>query len=453
MTPDNKPSAGPSASGPSSQGQWHLGQLPPAISLFAIAAITGMATGLTAFLLKKVIGGLCVFVQGHFHAGGINLGLLVIPLVGILLAVAFQRYVARRNLQHGVDQMQARLKASRLRIPEVYAWGPFIASTLTLGFGGSAGAEGPIATSGSAIGSILARKFGLPPQLVRVMIGCGAGAGIAGIFKAPVGGFMFAIEVMGMEFASVPLIALIIACLLSGMTCYGLSGFTLDVPLTQVQHFHPEMAGWVIVMGVFCGLYSLYYRWVAGRLRALFAYIGRPWATALCSGAILSVLVFVFPALYGEGYDTMARVIDGHFSALSDFSFFSFSGNLSSALVVGVCGAIALVKPAACIATNSGGGVAGDFAPTLFAGCMAGMFFAGVASLIPDVNIYAPNFALSAMAAVMAGVVKAPLMAVFIVIEMTGYFGMMFPVTLAVGASYGTVILVEHLMRSRANAK
>ena len=433
---------------PQTPEEWRLGPLPPSISLFAMAGALGLLTGVTAFVLKQAIKWLSLALTSHFHPDGANWVLLFIPLIGILFAVAIQKYVARRRLQHGVDQMEGFMRRTDDKLPTQFIWGPLLASTFTLGFGGSAGAEGPIATSGASLGSYLGRKFNLPPRLVMILIACGAGAGIAGIFKAPIGGVMFTVEVLAFNLATVPLIALIIACLISGMTALALSGFTLDVPLQHVQHFDPSMCGWLIVLGVFCGLYSLYYNRVGKTVKTLFMKAGGAWPVAIASGLILSGLVFVFPALYGEGYSTMARIIDGDLDAMVRYSVFNLNGVTPGLTVmVLICGGIALAKPAATIATNSGGGVAGDFAPTLFAGCMTGIFFASVLNDIFGLGIPVNNFALSAMAAVMAGVIEAPLMAIFIVIEMTGYVDMTFPVMLTAGVSYGTVLLTRKISR------
>ena len=160
-----------------------------------------------------------------------------VPLAGIVLTVALQRYGFRRNIEHGLDKIDAMVKQKIYDIPATYTYGPIMASTLTLGFGGSAGAEGPIASTGAALASQLGRWVGLPPRLMMIIIGCGAGAGIAGIFKAPIGGMMFTLEVMGMSMTTVSMIALTIACVIGGMTSYGLTGFTLDVPLTHPQCF------------------------------------------------------------------------------------------------------------------------------------------------------------------------------------------------------------------------
>lgn len=420
--------------------QWRLGELPPAVSLFVLATMVGLIAGMGAFILKTTIKWMSYLFTEHFHHTGVNWLLLIVPLVGIVLTVAFQRYGLKRNIEHGLDQIGDMLKQGKLNIPAAYTYGPVLASTLTLGFGGSAGAEGPIASVGAAAASQLGRWFNLPPRLLLMIIGCGAGAGIAGIFKAPVGGIMFTLEVMGMEMTTVAMIALTIACVVGGMTSYGLTGFTLDVPLTHPQYFDPSLSGWVIVMGVLCGIYSIYYRWTGKGVAKLFTAIRSPWLRALVSGGILSVLVFLFPVLYGEGYDSMAKLIDGDFNVVTDFTFWGAHQGLSKLMLVGaVCGSVALVKSIACVSTNSGGGVAGDFAPTLFAGCFSGFFFATALNELFSISLPVENFALIAMAGAMSGIIRAPLMSMFIVVEMTGYYGMMFPVAVCSIISYATV--------------
>lgn len=420
--------------------QWRLGDLPPAVSLFMLATMVGLIAGLGAFILKTTIKWMSYLFTEHFHHSGVNWLLLVVPLVGILLTVALQRYGFRRNIEHGLDKIGDMLRNNQLNIPATYTYGPILASTLTLGFGGSAGAEGPIASVGAAAASKLGQWFNLPPRLLLMIIGCGAGAGIAGIFKAPVGGIMFTLEVMGMEMTTVAMIALTIACVVGGMTSYGLTGFTLDVPLAHPQYFDPSLTGWVIVLGVFCGLYSIYYSWVGSLMKKLFLKLRSPWIKAIVSGSILSSLVFLFPSLYGEGYEVMAKLIDGDLSAVTDFTFWmTDSGTPRLEVVAMLCGLIAAVKSIACVSSNDGGGVAGDFAPTLFAGCFAGFFFATVLNNLFGLNLPVENFSLIAMAGAMSGIIKAPLMSMFIVVEMTGYYGMMFPVVVCSIVSQATV--------------
>ncbi len=419
--------------------EWRMGIFPPAISLIMVAAFIGFVAGFLAFVLKTLIKWFSTFLIGHFHPDDINFRLLIFPILGILLAVIFQRWILKRNLEHGTEKIENSVKHKQYRIPFSDTYGPIIASTFTLGFGGSAGAEGPIATAGAAIASALGQKFHIPVNLLRILVACGAGAGIAGIFKAPIGGVMFTLEVMGMQLTTLSVLALVIACVVGAMTSYGFTGFTLDVPLTHAQHFDPSMSGWVIILGIFCGLYSIYYSTLAGHLRTTYERIKSPWIRAIVSGGVLAVLVFIFPALYGEGYEAMARLIDGDTRAIVVGSLFDTGTAPSITTLLFFCGGMVVVKSLATVSTNSGGGVAGDFAPTLFAGCMAGYLFGAGLNTLFNLHLPAENFALIGMAGAMAGIIRAPLMAMFIVIETTGYYGMMFPVVLATAFSYATV--------------
>lgn len=421
------------------QSQWRIGSLPPSYSLWIVAVFLGIVSGGAAALLKFIIGHVYHYVVRDYHQAGANWTLLFIPLLGILLTVAFQKLVIKRNIEHGSEQVARYVAQQDFNIPLTYTYGPIIASSLTLGFGGSAGAEGPIATCCAAMGSRLARWLKMPPEMCRILIGCGAGAGIAGIFKAPIGGVMFTLEVMGMNLSTIPVIALVIACVLAGMTSYGLTAFQLDVPLTHPQYFDPHLSGWVIVLGVFCGLYSIWYSWVGIKIRDVFERIPSIWIRGLISGLILSGSVFLFPSLYGEGYNVIAQLIDGNLDVVAYYSIFNDGEANTVWHIVLICGGIALIKSLACVSSNSGGGVAGDFAPTLFAGCMAGFFFAGTLNHWFGLSLPAENFALIAMAGAMAGIIRAPLMSIFIVTEMTGYYGMLFPVMIAAIVSYAVV--------------
>lgn len=430
----------PSSTTPQSAStDWHIGSLPTPISLGILAVVVGFAAGFLAFVLKTLIKFMTGYLIDLYHEGNVNFGLLFIPIIGILLTVAFQKWVIRRNLEHGSEKVEQAAKNKQYRLPFSDTYGPMIASSLTLGFGGSAGAEGPIATAGAAIASNLGKRLNVPVNVMKILVACGAGAGIAGIFKAPIGGVMFSLEVMGMSLSTVPVIALVIACVIGAMTCYGFTGFTLDVPLTHAQHFDPAMSGWVVLLGIFCGLYSLYYSAVGSYMRNLYERIPSIWLRGLASGSVLALLVFLFPSLYGEGYGVMAQVIDGDLGALTRYSLLAAEQHPSAVMALLICGGIALVKSFACTSSNSGGGVAGDFAPTLFAGCVSGFFFASVLNSLFGLSIPAENFALIGMAGAMSGIIRAPLMSIFIVVETTGYYGMMFPVVIAAVISFATV--------------
>lgn len=410
----------------------------PKSILLTVAFFTGLVTGAFAALLKGIIALLTKVLTSHVGEGGPEWLLLVIPLVGILLTGIYVRYILRNNVEHGVGQLVVDIKDNQPKMPSKLIYGPIIASSLTLGFGGSAGSEGPIAYTGAAIGSNMARWFGLSPQLVMIMVGCGAGAGIAGIFKAPVGGMLFTLEVLKMQMTTLSVMALIIAALTSAVTAYVLSGCTFDVSWTDHVQFSPSIIPWVVALGVFCGFYSYYYATVMKKMGKGYLRIRNPWIRNLASGAVLAVLVFLFPSLYGEGYGVVTQLINGDNGELLTHTF--LFGDIDSVTVlIFVAASILAVKCWAASAANSGGGVAGDFAPTLFAGAVAGVFFGTVAQKYAGADISPAIFALLGMAAVMAGAIRAPLMSIFLVLEMADCYAYFLPVVVVATVSYGVV--------------
>lgn len=419
-----------------------LRKLPEVVAVTVIAVVVGLFAGLAAFLLKRAIGFTTSLLTSGINPHHFNVSLLFYPLAGIILTGLYQRYVLHRNIEHGVERIEACLKSRGYNPGSQYIYSPLLASTLTLGFGGSAGSEGPIATVGGAIGSGLGQKLGLRPELVRVLIGCGAGAGIAGIFKSPLGGVLFTLEVLQLELSTKTVLAQFIACIVSSMTAYVLSGCTYDIHFIQATGFNLNIIPWVVVLGIFCGVYSVYYSFIMSRMRSYFESIKQPFLRNLISGGILAALVFLFPTLYGEGYDSLSRLINGHHAVLTEAGFFSALGDNMVILIL-ITSAILLVKPLAACSTNSGGGVAGDFAPALFAGAIAGFFFGIVTNTVFNTAIPTANMAFIGMAAVMAGVVRAPLMAIFLVAEMADGYQYFLGLLLAAYISYGIVCYLK----------
>lgn len=406
--------------------------------VFVVAAVLGVATGICAAVLKLMIGWMARLVRGVCIGGGEWWPLLVVPVVGIVLTGLFQRYVVRVPLGHGLSRISAMLAKGKTYMQSklMYAW--MVASTLTLGFGGSAGSEGPIASTGAALGSNLGRRAGLDDSMLRVLIGCGAGAGIAGIFKAPIGGFLFTLEVMRLRLSTMTVMAVLTSCLISAMTAYALSGFTVDLSYVQMAQFEPHTILWIVALGVICGFYSLYYEAVMNRMERFYNGIRRPLLRNVVSGAVLAVLLFAFPSLYGEGYGVLTGLLNGNTDIM-------VRGEIPMAwrtwtwLPVAIAGGIVVVKAFACSATNCGGGVAGDFAPTLFAGCMLGFVFGSLAQGLCGADIPVAGFAFIGMAGVMAGVIRAPFMAIFLCAEMCNGFVLLLPLLAVSAISFGVV--------------
>ncbi len=400
-----------------------------------IAAVVGVLCGLSACVLKFCINGVAKLVMDYLHAG-FHWPLVVLPIIGIVLTVAICKYVFGYSPAHGTEKIKEALKNNDLKMRRSLMYSSVVTGSVTLGFGGSAGGEGPIAYTGAAIGSNLAQRLGLSPDLMRIMVGCGAGAGIAGIFKAPLAGALFSLEVLHVELTNPAILALFLAVVIASLTAYTVSGFTFDVMMDQSVPFDWHWLGWIVLLGVACGIYSKYYNYFLRRLAALLALIRNDWARAAISGAIISACLLMSPALYGEGYGVIGKVIN---SNLDDLLTGSVLSHMHGAwALIAIAALTMLLKAFACSATNFGGGVAGSFAPTLFAGCFVGLFFALGVNELFGAGLIVGHFAFFGMAGAMAGIIGAPLMAIFLVCEMSGSFGYFLPVAVCVAISMAT---------------
>lgn len=411
--------------------------------LVLAATLAGVLAGVSACLLKYGVDWLGLHITSLFGSGYSFLSFLIFPFLGMLLAVWYQKGVGE-NLSHGTDIISRRLRDHRVRVPRNMMWTPVLGCLLTVGFGASAGAESPAALSGASIASRAGGWFRLPGNYVRILLACGAGAGIAGIFKSPVGGMLFTIEILRIEMSAVASISLVCSCMAAYTTAYVMSGFTWDVSFIPDAPFEPSRLGWILLLGLFCGFYSVYYRqtekWVIRQL----AKVRNIWKKALVAGAAVSLVVFLLPPMYGEGYKVVSGLVSGNANVLTMDSLF-FSGETEAWILLLAVTAMLLFKGMAVGAVNYGGGVAGEFAPTLFAGALAGYLFATVLNMAFGLDLPVANFALIGMGAVMAGVIKAPLMAIFIAVEISDSYRYILGFIFAACASYMVVVLSESL--------
>lgn len=439
---------GPADSGPDTKsGNWWLRFLmwrerhvPDKTFVIALALLVGIGAGLAAVLLKSLISLISSVLTSSFHIGEGNLLYLVLPGIGILLACCYVLYIARESISHGVTRVlyALALKKSRLKIHNMYS--SLIASSVTIGFGGSVGAEGPIVFTGAAIGSNLGQAFRLSPQTLAMLVGCGAAAGIAGIFKAPIAGLLFVVEVLMMEITAGAAIPLIVASVTGATVSYIFTGYNVEFFFTQSEDFFASRIPYVVMLGVFCGFISLYFINVIDRIEGLFKKVRNRWVRIVVGGLTLSVLIYLMPPLYGEGFSSITGLINGDVTSIFDHSlFYGYRDNVAAVLLF--IGALCAFKVFATAATNGGGGVGGTFAPSLFVGCMAGFFFAYLVNHIgiigSDTPLSIKNFALMGMAGVMAGVMHAPLTAIFLVAEMTGGYELFLPLLVVSASSYG----------------
>ena len=423
--------------------------------ILMLSFVVGIGTALAALLLKQLIHWIQLFLTDHFDTTEANYLYLVYPVVGIFLTGLFVRYVVKDDISHGVTKILYAISRRQGRIKRHNTWSSILASSITIGFGGSVGAEAPIVLTGSAIGSNLGRMFKMEHRTLMLLIGCGAAGAVAGIFKAPIAGLVFTLEVLMIDLTMTSLLPLLISSVTAATLSYVVTGqealfrFHLDEP------FALGRIPYVIMLGVFCGLVSLYFTRAMSRVEGVFGRLKTPWKKLMLGGAMLSVLIFLFPPLYGEGYDTIELLLNGmtdaEWDTVMNNSFFYGHGNLLLLYLL----LIIVFKVFASSATNGGGGCGGIFAPSLYLGCIAGFVFShfsneiGTAPFLPE-----KNFALMGMAGVMSGVMHAPLTGVFLIAELTGGYDLFLPLMIVSVSSYLTIIVFEpHSIYSMRLAK
>lgn len=405
-----------------------------------LAFIVGILCGFAALLLKFLIHTISGFLTDHAAITGGNYIYLIFPVVGIILSGLYVRYVVKDNISHGVTQVLYSLSQNKSRLKPHNMYSSVVASSITIGCGGSVGAEGPIVFTGASIGSNLGQLFRMSPRVLKLLVGCGAAAGIAGIFKAPIAGLLFTLEVLMLDLTAVSVMPLLIASITGATVAYVSTGYNVEFFFVQSEPFMTGRIPYVIVLGIFCGLVSLYFTKVMNMMENFFRKrLRTPLKKTIVGGSILASLVFLFPPLYGEGYGSINGLLDGDTSSIVNGSIFYADGHNPWFILIFI-GMIVLLKGFATSATNGGGGVGGTFAPSLYVGCMAGFFFAFLINHLGlGVELSVKNFALMGMAGVMSGVMHAPLMAIFLTAEMTGGYQLFLPLLIVSTISYVTI--------------
>ncbi|MCL1943449.1 MAG: chloride channel protein [Candidatus Azobacteroides sp.] len=422
---------------------WREKHIPEKHFVLILSFIVGILSACTAILLRGLIHLIQKILTDNFNINEANFLYLIYPAIGILLASLFVKYIVKDDISHGVTKILFAISQKQSRIKPHNIWSSIVASSLTIGFGGSVGAEAPIVLTGSAIGSNLGRMFKMEQRTMMLLLGCGAAGAIGGIFKAPIAGLVFTIEVLLLDLTMTSVMPLLISSVTAATIAYIFSGTEAIFKFSMTEPFQMHRIPYVLLLGVFCGLVSLYFtrtmNWLENRFRKL-----NTWYKKLAVGSvILSLLIFVFPPLYGEGYSTITLLLDNESSKLVDGSlFFSLASNYW--LFLGYLFLILLFKVFASSATNGAGGTGGIFAPSLFLGCLSGFIFSHSINYF-DIVQYLPekNFSLMGMAGVMAGVMHAPLTGVFLIAELTGGYDLFLPLMLVVISSYLTIIAFE----------
>lgn len=422
---------------------WRDNHISEKTLLLILSLVVGALCGVAAQLLKYLIHIIHHLLTGRFSITSANFMYLVLPCIGILLVTLFVKYVVRDNISHGVTRVLYAISQRKSRLKSRNIYGTIGAASVTIGFGGSVGAEGPIVLAGASIGSNVGQMFRLSPKLLMILVGCGAAAGIAGIFRAPIAGMLFTLEVLMIDLTGATVMPLLISSITGATVAYCLEGYSAEFFFTQSEPFVTNKIPYALLLGVFTGFVSLYFSKAVMTMEGFFGRISSRPLKICIGGAILALLIFLFPPLYGEGYDSINHLLAGDTTSILDGSIF-FADRNSQWVVAGFIAMIILTKAFATSATNGAGGVGGTFAPSLFVGALSGFLFAGICNYLPfGIELSAQNFALLGMAGVMAGVMHAPLMGIFLTAEMTGGYDLFLPLLIVSTLSYGTVRLFQ----------
>lgn len=421
---------------------WREKHIPQNQFILVLSFVVGILSALAAFALKHLIHFIQHLLTGGFDPHTFNWLYLVYPVIGILITGLFIRKIVRDDISHGVTKVLYAISCRMGKIRHHNTWSSLLASSITIGFGGSVGAESPIVMTGSAIGSNLGSLFKMEKKVMMLLIGCGAAGAVSGIFKAPIAGLVFVIEVLMLDLTMSSLLPLLISSVTAATLSYLLMGADAMFEFHMEDAFNLARVPYVMMLGVVCGLVSLYFTHVTIAVERQFKRLKSPYARLAIGGGILSVLIFLFPPLYGEGYDTIIHLINGASEniILDNSLFYGHAKYIFIYMFL-----IIVFKALASTVTNCGGGCGGIFAPSLFLGCVTGYLFASLSNMLGfGVHVSDKNFALFGMAALMSGVFHAPLTGVFLIAELTGGYSLFLPLMIVSVCSYLTVRVFDN---------
>lgn len=420
---------------------WRIKHVPERTFVLFLSIVVGLVSGLAAVLLKNLIHYSIELLDDKFMSRGAYL-YLIFPVVGIAISYLFVKYIVKDNIGHGVTRVLYSMSKRNSLIKPHNTWTSMIASTITISCGGSVGAEAPVVLTGSAIGSNLARLFKLNYRQITLMVGCGAAGAIAGIFKAPLAGLLFTLEVLMLDLTMASLIPLMISAVTATSVAYFFMGNAVLFTFSLNQTFTLENIGFYIVLGIFCGLISLYFTRTTLKIEEIFSRIKQPGLKIVIGALALTSLIIMFPALWGEGYYYINNILhDGGVSIFQNSLFTNIDQN--SLLFLVLIFMVLILKVVAMAATNGAGGVGGIFAPSLLVGSFLGFFTSRTFNHFFTVGLPENNFVLAGMAGVMAGVMHAPMTAIFLIAEITGGYDLFLPLIVTATISFITIRLFE----------
>ena len=414
--------------------EWRTAHLSNQQFMLLLSVPTGFLGGLAAIIIKRLAHGIRDLVLSiHFEYSDILY--FVFPAIGILLTIVFCKYILRKEIGHGIPGILYAIKKKKGEVSRHSMWSTIIASALTVGFGGSVGLEGPSVSTGASIGSNLARWLKLEYKQVVMLIGMGGAAALAAIFQAPMTGIFFALEVLMIDLSLGSLIPIICASFIAILTSYFLLGQAVEYPAVISEGFIPSNALYYIGLGLFVGLISAYFLRVTFGVEKRFKAIASPWKRFAIGAVMLGILIFFFPALYGEGYEAVNAALRGDYTPIYSNPIFSNLGQHEWAILV-LIAALIILKAFATALTFGAGGVGGTFAPALFIGAFSGLLFALSMKYIGLRELDPAKFALVGMSGLIAGMLHAPLTGIFLIAEITNGYALIVPLMIVSALSY-----------------
>ena len=413
--------------------------------VLVLSLVVGVLCGLASVLLKSMIEFIHHLLTSWFDGGfDYNYLYLIYPGIGMLLSMLFVRYAVKDNIGHGVTKVLLAVSKNESRIKPHNMWSSIAASSVTIGFGGSVGAEAPIVYTGAAIGSNIGRKMGLSYKNITILLGCGAAGAVAGIFKAPLAGVLFTLEILLFNISMSSILPLLLSTVSATVISYLFLGESLPFECTLTP-FTMRNIPFYILLGLFSAACSVYFTrttlWLEDKIKSIEGPFRRWFISALCLG----LLIFLFPPLYGEGYDSLSVLLNGGEIYLQNKTILGFFMETAWTIPIFFL-FILLLKVFSMSFTNAGGGVGGTFGPTLFVGAVAGFVLARSLNLVfggSGVSVPEQNSVLVGMAGLMAGVMQAPMTAIFLIAEISGGYELLVPLIITSTISFGTTRIFE----------
>jgi chloride channel protein, CIC family len=406
--------------------------------IYFLSFLVGLLSAIAAALLKNAIHYTRIFfTEGISRESGTWL-FFIYPAVGILATFLFVKFVVKDNIGHGISRILYAISKKKSYLKGHNTWTSLVASTLTIGFGGSVGAEAPIVLTGSSIGSALGRFFRMNYRSITLLIGCGAAGAVSGIFKAPIAGIVFTLEILMLDLTMSSIVPLLISSVTAATVAYFLMGNTVLFTFDVKESFLIKNIPWYIILGLSSGIISAYFTRMTLFLESSYEKIKNEYIRLVSGLVVAGGLIYLFPPFFGEGYDTIIALINGNSGSLADSSVLGISGGgFFMTMIFMIC--LLLFKVIATSSTNSAGGVGGIFAPTLFLGGINGFLVAGLLNRFTGLNLPDNRFVLVGMAGTMAAVMHAPLTAIFLIAEITGGYDLLIPLIITSTVAYITI--------------